>query len=223
MILRLITRLPVYTVILINIVLLEMAGCGSSDPKDALPPAQADAASKLEAAGVTLKFRDGKVTYVDFNGVRDVATIVHVKALPDVKTLVLVGTTAGDDELVHLADLSELEELALSNTNITDKGLDHLAGLSKMWKLALNGCNVSDAGLLHLQNLKELKQLHLNDTKVSDAGLEHLTGLEKLEALLVYGTAVTPGGAAVFREKRPETMVVTTEGESGAGDESDGQ
>jgi hypothetical protein len=37
---------------------------------------------------------------------------------------------------------------------------------------------------------------------------------------MVFDTAVTPAGAAAFRQKRPETTVVTSEGESGADDES---
>jgi Leucine Rich repeat len=197
--------------------LLTASGCGSK-----LPAAQADAVSKLEAAGAIVKSSKdgGKVTFVDFFAVQDVpGTIVHIKVLPDVETLNFNGPNTGDDELAHLAGLSGLKVLALANTNITDKGLAHVAGLSKLEKLTLNNCNVSDEGLVHLQNLKQLKQLHLNETKVTDAGLEHLVGLEQLEALMVYGTEVTPAAAAVFREKRPETMVVTSEGESGADDE----
>lgn len=201
--------------------LLTASGCGSK-----LPAVQADAVSKLEAAGAKIQRSDDgtKVTFVDFFAVQDVpGTIVHIKALPDVETLNFNGPNTGDDELAHLAGLSGLKVLALANTNITDKGLAHVAGLATLERLTLNNCNVSDDGLVHVQNLKQLKQLHLNDTKVTDAGLEHLVGLDQLEALMVYGTAVTPAAAAAFREKRPETMVVTSEGESGADDESDGQ
>jgi hypothetical protein len=202
--------------------LLTAAGCGSSDPKADLPTAQADAATKLEAAGATLKINDGKVTYVDFASARDVhGAIVNVKALPDIETLNFNGPNAGDAELAQLIGLSELKKLALTGTNITDEGLAHLSGLSKLEILTLNNCNISDDGLVHLKDLKSLRQLHLNETKVSDAGLEHLTGLDELEALLVYDTAVTSDAAAAFREKHPDTMVVTSEGEVGAGDESD--
>ena len=213
--------LAVYSLVCTCALLLTAAGCGSD-----VPPAQAGAVSKLEAAGAIVKGSEdsGKVTFVDFFAVQDVpGAIVHIKALPDVETLNFNGPNTGDDELAHLAGLSGLKVLALANTKVTDKGLAHIAGLSKLEKLTLNNCNVSDAGLVHLQNLKQLKQLHLNETKVTDAGLDHLVGLEKLEALMVYGTSVTPAAAAAYREKRPDTMVVTSEGESGAGDESDGQ
>jgi hypothetical protein len=213
------TILVFYTAVFASALLLTLSGCGSE-----LPQAQADAVSKLEAAGAKIAIRDSKVTYVDYYTVRDVpGAIIHVEALPDVEKLNFSGTKMGDDELAHLAKLSQLKELGLTGTDITDKGLAHLTGLSKLERLTLNNCDISDAGLVHLQNLKGLKQLHLNETKVSDAGLEHLTGLEKLEALLVYDTAVTSSGAAAFREKRPETTVVTSEGESGANDESDGE
>jgi hypothetical protein len=206
---------------LTSALLVIVSGCGSD-----LPPAEADAVSKLEAAGAKVKKSedDGKVTFVDFTTVQDVpSAIIHVKALPDVETLNFNGPNTGDDELAHLAGLSGLKVLALANTSITDKGLAHVAGLSKLERLTLNNCNVTDEGLIHLQNLKNLKQLHLNGTKVTDAGLERLSGLAQLEALMLFDTAVTSAGAAAFREKLPETMVVTSEGESGADDESDGQ
>jgi hypothetical protein len=40
---------------------------------------------------------------------------------------------------------------------------------------------------------------------------------------MLYGTTVTPAAAAAFREKHPDTMVVTSEGESGADEEANGQ
>jgi len=196
-------------------------GC-SSEPQ--LPPAQADAVTKLQAAGAALKVDGGKVTYVDFSTVQDVpGAIIHIKALPDIEKLNFMGKNTGDKELAHLAGLSELKELGLTGADVTDEGLRHVARLPKLTVLTLNNCNVTDAGLVHLQNLPELKQLHLNGTNVTDAGLEHVAGIETLEALLVYDTAVTSSGAAAFREKRPETMVVTSEGESGAADESDNE
>jgi hypothetical protein len=206
--------LAVCSVVFTSALLVMASGCGSK-----LPAAQADAVTKLEAAGAKVKASEdgGKVTFVDFSTVEDVpGAIVHIRALPDVETLNFNGPKTGDDELAHLSGLSQLKVLALANTNITDKGLAHVSDLSKLEKLTLTNCNVSDEGLVHLQNLKNLKQLHLNETKVTDAGLEHLAGLEQLEALMLFGTEVTPAAAAAFREKRPETMVVTSEGESGA-------
>jgi hypothetical protein len=218
---RNIAMIAVCSTIFTSALLLTASGCGSK-----LPAAQADAVSKLEAAGAIVKSSEasGKVNFVDFFAVQDVpGAIVYIKDLPDVETLNFNGPTTGDAELAHLAGLSELKVLALANTNITDKGLVHVAGLSKLEKLTLNNCNVSDEGLAHLQSLKALKQLHLNETKVTDAGLEHLVGLEQLEALMVYGTVVTPEAAAAFREKHPDTMVVTSEGEVGASDKSEGE
>ena len=197
---------------LANLVLLAVVGCNSGP---ILPAGQADAVAKLEAAGAKVDIREGKVAYVDFYTVRDVAgSIEHVQALPEVQKLNFSGTNLGDAELAHLADLTELKELGLTGTKVTDSGLVHLAGLTKLTTLTLNECDVSDSGLVHLKNLNDLKQLHLNGTKVSDAGLKHLAGLQNLEWLLAFGTAVTPDGAAAFRETHPDAQVVTSEGES---------
>lgn len=207
---------------LVSLILSATVGC-QSDPKASLPTAQADAVTKLEAAGVKAPVRDGKVNYVDFYAVQDtVGSVVHVAELPDLEKVNLSSTNVGDDGLAHLAKLSQLKELGLTNTKVTDKGLEHLAGLTNLTVLSLNGCDVTDAGLVHLKNLKELKQLHLNETKVSDAGLTHLADLDKLESLLLFGTPVTSSGAAAFRKENGDINVVTSEGEGDASAESDG-
>lgn len=203
---------------LASFVLLAVVGCNSGAN---LPAGQADAVAQLEAAGAKVDVRDGKVAYVDFYTVRDVAgAVVHVKALPDVQKLNFSGTNLGDNDLAHLAELSELQELGLTGTKVTDVGLVHLGGFKNLTTLTLNECDVADDGMVHLKNLKELKQLHLNGTRVTDAGLKNLDGLQNLEWLLAYGTSVTSKGAAAFQQSHPGTQVVTSEGTSEAGGQS---
>jgi hypothetical protein len=197
------------TLLLLSIacILVASLGCGTADPASSLAPNQAEAVKALEAVSAKTSIREGKVTYVDFNAVKDAsAALVHLKELPDVEKLNFSSSNLNDDALANLSGLNNLKELGLwGSSRITDDGLAHLAGLPKLERLNLTECNVTDSGLAHLKDLKTVTHLHLNSTKITDAGLEHLAGLEQLVWVDAYATGVTEAGAQKFREQHPET------------------
>ena len=105
----------------------------------------------------------------------------HLKGLPQLQRLDLVGTTVSDAGLEHIEGLAQLQSLYLGDTKVSDAGLQHLKGLTQLKLLGLNETRVSDAGLEHLKGLTQLQSLYLGHTKVSDPGLRHLKGLRQLQ------------------------------------------
>ncbi|HVX13663.1 MAG TPA: hypothetical protein VHC22_20940 [Pirellulales bacterium] len=79
-----------------------------------------------------------------------------------------------DDVLVHLKALPKLRSLQLGNTPITDAHLVHLHGLTELRSLDLTATQITDAGLAHLEGLRSLENLSLDFTQVTDDGVTRL-------------------------------------------------
>jgi hypothetical protein len=120
--------------------------------------------------------------------------LIHLKGLPQLRTLYFDESNVTDADLVHLAHVPQLQKLSLRDTNITDAGLVQLRGLPQLQTLDLWQTEVSDAGLVHLGRLRQLRTLNLGYTEITDGGLGHLTELSQLETLHIEGTAVTDAG-----------------------------
>jgi hypothetical protein len=95
----------------------------------------------------------------------------------------LKGTDATDATLEHLAALTQLKSLDLDKTKVTDAGLEHLAGLENLERLHLQCTRVTDAGLKELVRLQQLQELDIAGTRVTSAALKELAGLQQLRIL----------------------------------------
>ena len=96
--------------------------------------------------------------------------LVGVDFLSDVRQVQYGQAT--DIDLVHLRGLPSLELLGLMGTQVTDGGLVHLKGLTNLETLDLGVTRVTDAGLEHLRGLTKLEGLWLNYTQVTDEGVK---------------------------------------------------
>ena len=79
------------------------------------------------------------------------ADLVHLRALPKLKTLVLRAPGISDAGLANLEELTGLRGLDLSGTSITDAGLVHIKGLTSLTWLDIRSTKVTDAGRAELQ------------------------------------------------------------------------
>jgi Leucine-rich repeat (LRR) protein len=122
------------------------------------------------------------------------ASLVHLKGLTALRSLVLGDARVTDAGISQLTGLRNLEILDLSSTQVTDAGLSHLRGLTRLSLLSLMNTQVTDAGLVHLKPLSNLAELILVHTNVTDDGLAHLKELTNLKSLDVDDTRVTSAG-----------------------------
>ncbi len=124
------------------------------------------------------------------------AAIEHIKALTDLRRLVLECAGVTDAGLDHLNRLNRLKSLSLPGSHLTDAGLKRLGGLRGLEILDLSGTAVTDAGLRHLKTFVRLQRLELSDTHVTDSGLVNLEGLRNLRFLDLQNTRITDAGLA---------------------------
>lgn len=123
--------------------------------------------------------------------------------LERVQIVWLAGASNTGMVLPELRGLPELKSLILYGTTVTDPELEHLKNLNGLGVLDLDYTQVTDAGLVHLKNLKRLRTLDLQGTKVTDAGLVNLRDLTGLWWLDVGGTRVTRVGVTELQKALP--------------------
>jgi len=181
---------------------------GADDPK---------AVAALEKLGATIQ-RDDKapgkpVSSVHFfqKAIKN-DDLVHLKGVPDLKRLELIGTGVTDDGLAHIKGLTKLESLDLGYAKVTDAGLAHLKELKELKHLTLSGSSLAKVaikgeGLAHLKGLSKLEFLDLDFTELTDEGLAHLKDLKELKKLSLSSTKVTDTGVADLKKALPKTTI----------------
>ncbi len=116
-------------------------------------------------------------------------------------------TDAGDVILDHVKRLPELTTLGLVGKTVTDTGLENLKGLTELDTLVLDHAQVSDEGLEHVGRLTKLELLYLSNTQITDAGLRQFRSLTRLEWLELHSTHVTKDGIEELQEALPNCTI----------------
>jgi internalin A len=120
--------------------------------------------------------------------------LVHLKGLPNLTFLRLVGLKLTDAGLANMSGLSGLRVLYLPGHPVTDAGLICLPQFEMLEYLDLADTGVTDAGLEHIGRVHGLKELDLTNTKIKGHGLNRLKELGSLEKLVLSGTDVDDAG-----------------------------
>ncbi len=123
------------------------------------------------------------------------AGLARVAELKSLRGVLLTGCTkVTDDGMKHLRAMPLLNNLSLVGTNVGNAGLRNLGGHPLLYYVYLSGTKVTDDGLAHLPALPELLGTHLNSLPITDAGLAHLAGCRKLRVLELAQTGITDAG-----------------------------
>jgi Leucine Rich repeat len=123
------------------------------------------------------------------------ASLAHLRGLPSLRLVQLLGVRLADPDFANLEKLTSLESLDLSSaTGITDVGLARIGGLTGLKRLVLSRTKVTDSGLAHIRGLTTLSYLTLMGTGVTDGGLPAIAGLPALTFLDLAQTKVTDAG-----------------------------
>ena len=146
--------------------------------------------------------------------------VVHLRAFPRLKRLLLHKTQATDAAMEHVGRLAKLEglwmwdaavtdegvarleglrhlkDIHVSNAKITDASLRTLAQLPRLETLSLQGNYFTDAGLVYLKGMRDVKGLYLGlgHGEITDAGLDKLVGFDRLAILDIQGSKITDAG-----------------------------
>ncbi len=157
--------------------------------------------------------------------------LIHLRAFPRLRHLLLDGTQVTDDGIRHLESLTSLELLSLNHLKITDRGLVHLRPLTGIRWLDLGGTRVEGTGLAYLekwtkleslslcstsirdeelarlQHFTSLQYLELGGTRISDAGIKHLKRMHQLRELSLWNTRVTDAGVRDLQAALPHCEI----------------
>jgi hypothetical protein len=149
------------------------------------------------------------------SGFSDAAALPHLRRMPGLRAVWLIGDLARDESLVHLQGLGSLEELHLLDPKgLTDHGLARIAGITSLKVLQIDPPPsvwpaISDEGLRHLEALKRLERLSVRGARLSDEGIGRLRTLPRLAELDIEGcSGVTAAGVRRLKEARPNLKVI---------------
>jgi hypothetical protein len=152
-----------------------------------------------------LTFADGKQTViasVDFRIMGDKpaaevrAALAEIAALPDVRTIMLVGLAFTDEAVAELGKCKKLTTLNLYGTKATDKAFVDLSKVSTLNRLSFTGAGLSDKAMKEIAKLPELVFLEVTDAPITDNGLMDLRRAMNLRRLLLTNTRTTDRGVA---------------------------
>jgi hypothetical protein len=133
--------------------------------------------------------------------------VEHLKALPKLRSVDLVGDRVSDRAMKRLAELTQLGKLKIRGTGITDAGLASLTNLSQLTWLELDSAEITDVGLKNVGQIHNLKILYLGGRQITDAGLGHIKGLHRLRSLEVKASQITDAGIRSLKKALPECEV----------------
>ena len=132
-----------------------------------------------------------------------------LKALPNLRKLVLNRSGVSDKELAEIARLGELRVLIIPEAQVTDKGVAEVEKLTRLQTLDLSdNPRLTDKAADHVKTLLRLEALYLNKTGLTDKGLAELKPLEGLRDMTVAGSKVTAKAAEAFADAMPNLRVV---------------
>ena len=116
----------------------------------------------LEELGATIERDDqGKIVHVDLEGTWNKGLILKIPILKSLLALLGMGRhKITDEDLEHLKGMPKLRTLYLIGTQITDAGLEHLKGFTQLQELVLANTQISDSDVADLQ--KALPNCFLN-------------------------------------------------------------
>ncbi|MBC8874633.1 MAG: hypothetical protein H8E44_34790 [Planctomycetes bacterium] len=106
----------------------------------------------------------------------------HMKDMPALRELYLMGDGITDDVVTHATCLPHLKHLLIRKSEVTTDGFRHVSSLVNLISLNISGSNVTDDALRHVGTLTSLERLVLWDTAVQDLSpLETVPSLKSLE------------------------------------------
>ncbi len=158
------------------------------------------------------------------------AEMVHLKAMPKLGVLTIIGTPIGDAGLKHISEVKQLETLQMQNCdNVTIAGMKHLEKCESLQHIELNSpmtgacfeslskintlttisalIEVTDTDVKHLVGLPKLENLRIPLVSITDVGLESLSQIKTLKFVSVKGSKVTAAGVKKFRAALPECKI----------------
>jgi Leucine-rich repeat (LRR) protein len=153
---------------------------------------------------------------------RDIATLVPVTAMTNLKKIVFVNLNAGN--LSPLSDLEDLEELTCKGMPVNDlsplsnlknlgfldlentsvNALDALATVPRLRHINASGTQIKD--LKALSGQRYLESVEINNTPVKS--VKHISGLPSLTSLSCYNTRISSKNIEKFKEENPNCKVV---------------
>jgi hypothetical protein len=188
-----------------------MKGVGGIDPT--LAPA-ARVSVKFSAAGDAALISLAKHPEVGAIQVLDATActtkgFAALRALPNLRKLVLNRSGVTDKELAEIAGCGQLRVLVIPEAQVTDAGVAAVEKLPRLDTLDLSdNPRLTDKAAAHVKTLLRLENLFLNKTGLTDKGLAELKTLEGLRDLTVAGTKVTAKAAEAFADEMPNLRAV---------------
>jgi len=165
-------------------------------------PEESEAVAALRRLGAVLKpDEEGRVEIVQLENPEAAdCDLVHLRALPHLRTLHTVAPKVTDAGLKHLAGLPNLSHLYIEQSHVTGSGLTHLGNSKALVWVSLRESPLSGDNLAHLAAFPNLTHLDLCSTPVSDEDLRYLRDCKALEDLHLGNTRVSGAGLVYLAE-----------------------
>jgi hypothetical protein len=136
----------------------------------------------------------------------DLSAMAAIGQMQQLKTLLLDGSSIGDQDLDHLQALPNLTLLSLAGTAVTSEGMVKLEKFEHIRELNLAGTGVGKAALVHFARMQQLEVLRIPHTHIGPACLNEIKQLKRVR-VLELSTNFTLHALIELRQALPRTLV----------------
>ncbi|MCI0704759.1 MAG: hypothetical protein L0241_27190, partial [Planctomycetia bacterium] len=137
---------------------------------------------------------------------RDDAFSHVLKGMKKLRKLNANNCNVGDGAMKVLSELPEVRAIVLFGSSVTDAGYAHIGKLEKLEELR-SSYGLTDKGLAELGNLKNLKKLNVWNSSVTIKGIRALPNLKNLKELDISTQRIKANEAAELRKELPNCKI----------------
>lgn len=159
-------------------------------------------------AGVAVLIDLAELQDLDLTGTPIEEGAAIASGLPQLRNLLLDGTSTNDEALAAIGTARSLELLRLDRTPVTAEGVRQLANLKPLRSLSLNGVDLPATGLWWIERLPGLRWLAIERVMLDDYLVDVLGRMSQLSHLDLSWEGATDRQKTRLQQRLPDCDIV---------------
>ncbi|MBX3449970.1 MAG: hypothetical protein KF777_10445 [Planctomycetaceae bacterium] len=120
----------------------------------------------------------------------------QLSALPNLRTLDVLGTKVTNEGVASIAKITSLESLRFTGQQLKDDGAAELAKMPNLRKLYIDNVALSPTGWAAIGRIPSLEVLHVSHSSIGDAAMPLLCEAQNLKEFVLHYSGVSDVGVS---------------------------